>query len=129
MAPCRQKFFDEIVITVGRKVGTGLEDLIHYIERDYTYGRLEAFLHGFQGKPVITDVDSGSGTFKVNGVKIKILSTDRNPKDVAWAENNVELVVDTTGRFLDPNVESNASKGSIRGHLEAGKSLPRHPLN
>ncbi|WP_320043347.1 glyceraldehyde 3-phosphate dehydrogenase NAD-binding domain-containing protein [uncultured Desulfobacter sp.] len=115
-----RKFFDEIVINVGREVGTGLDDLIHYIERDSTYGRLEAFLHGFRGEPVITDVDSGSGTFKVNGVKIKILSTDRNPKDIAWAENNVELVVDTTGQFLDPNIESNASKGSIRGHLEAG---------
>ena len=115
-----RKFFNEIVINVGREVGTGMDDLIHYIERDSTYGRLEAFIHGFRGEPVITDVDPGSGTFMVNGVKVKILSTDRNPKDIAWAQNNVELVVDTTGQFLDPNLESDAPKGSIRGHLEAG---------
>lgn len=115
-----RKFFDEIVINVGREVGTCMDDLIHYIERDSTYGRLEAFLHGFSGEPVITNVDPGSGTLMVNGVKIKILFTDRNPKDIAWADNNVELVVDTTGQFLDPNLESDAPKGSIRGHLEAG---------
>ncbi|WP_321494369.1 glyceraldehyde 3-phosphate dehydrogenase NAD-binding domain-containing protein [uncultured Desulfobacter sp.] len=115
-----RKFFDEIVINVGREVGTCMDDLIHYIERDSTYGRLEAFLHGFQGKPVITDVDPGSGTLVVNGVKIKILSTERNPKDIPWADNNVELVVDTTGQFLDPSLESDAPRGSLRGHLEAG---------
>ncbi|WP_462268636.1 type I glyceraldehyde-3-phosphate dehydrogenase [Desulfobacter sp.] len=115
-----RKFFDEIVINVGREVGTGMDDLIHYIERDSTYGRLEAFLHGFKAEPVITDVDPESGTFMLNGVKIKILSTDRNPKDIPWADNNVELVVDTTGQFLDPNLESDAPKGSIRGHLDAG---------
>ena len=115
-----RKFFDEIVINVGREVGTGMDDLIHYIERDSTYGRLEAFIHGFRGEPVITDVDPDAGTLMVNGVKVKILSTDRNPKDIAWADHNVELVVDTTGQFLDPNIESDAPKGSIRGHLEAG---------
>ena len=97
-----------------------MDDLVHYIERDSTYGRLEAFLHGSRAESVITDVDPESGTLMVNGVKIKILSTERNPKDIQWAENNVELVVDTTGQFLDPNLESDAPKGSIRGHLEAG---------
>lgn len=115
-----RKFFDEIVINVGREVGTCMDDLVHYIERDSTYGRLEAFLHGSRAESVITDVDPESGTLMVNGVKIKILSTERNPKDIQWAENNVELVVDTTGQFLDPNLESDAPKGSIRGHLEAG---------
>ena len=115
-----RKFFDEIVINVGREVGTGMDDLVHYIERDSTYGRLEAFLHGSRAESVITDVDPECGTLMVNGVKIKILSTERNPKDIQWAENNVELVVDTTGQFLDPNLESDAPKGSIRGHLEAG---------
>ncbi|PIE62255.1 MAG: glyceraldehyde-3-phosphate dehydrogenase [Desulfobacter postgatei] len=117
-----RQFFNEIVINVGREVGTSMDDLIHYIKRDSTYGRLEAFLHGFKGaaEPVITDVDPGSGTFMVNGVKVKILSTDRNPKDIAWADNHVELVVDTTGQFLDPNLESDAPSGAIRGHLDAG---------
>ena len=115
-----RKFFDEIVINVGREVGTSMDDIVHYIERDSTYGRLEAFLHGFQGKPVIEDVDGAAGTLTVNGVKVKILQTHRNPKDIEWADNNVEVVVDTTGQFLDPNLGADAPKGSIRGHLEAG---------
>lgn len=119
-----RKFFDEIVINVGREVGgsseNSMDDIVHYIERDSTYGRLEAFLHGFQGKPVITDVDADASTLKVNGVKVKILKENRNPKDIEWAENNVDIVVDTTGQFLDPNLGADDPKGSIRGHLDAG---------
>ena len=115
-----RKFFDEIVINVGREVGTGMDDLVHYIERDSSYGRLDAFLHGFNAEPVITDVDPDSGTLKVNGVNVKILRQHRNPKDIEWARNGVELVVDTTGQFLDPNLDPELPKGAIRGHLEAG---------
>ncbi|HCY84258.1 MAG TPA: glyceraldehyde-3-phosphate dehydrogenase, partial [Desulfobacteraceae bacterium] len=115
-----RKYFDEIVINVGRKVGTAMEDIIHYIERDSSYGRLEAFLNGYQGKPVITDVDPEKYTLNVNGVKVKILTNQRNPRDIEWADNNVEIVVDTTGRFLDPNMAADDPKGAIRGHLDAG---------
>ncbi|WDP90870.1 MAG: glyceraldehyde-3-phosphate dehydrogenase [Desulfobacter sp.] len=115
-----RKYFDEIVINVGREVGTSMEDIIHYIERDSTYGRLEAFLHGFQGKPAVTDVDADASTMKVNGIPVKILKNNRNPKDIEWADHNVDIVVDTTGQFLDPNMPADDAKGSIRGHLEAG---------
>lgn len=115
-----RKYFDEIVINVGREVGTSMDDIVHYIERDSTYGRLEAFLNGFQGTPAITDVNPDESTLSVNGVRVKILKTHRNPKDIEWAENNVDIVVDTTGRFLDPNLGAEDPKGSIRGHLDAG---------
>ncbi len=115
-----RKYFDEIVINVGREVGGSMDDIVHYIERDSTYGRLEAFLHGFQGKPVITDVDPEAGTLNVNGLKVKILINHRNPKDIEWAENNVDIVVDTTGQFLDPNLSADDARGSICGHLDAG---------
>ncbi|MEH0021385.1 MAG: glyceraldehyde 3-phosphate dehydrogenase NAD-binding domain-containing protein [Desulfobacter sp.] len=115
-----RKYFDEIVINVGREVGTSMDDIVHYIERDSTYGRLEAFLNGFQGAPAITDVNPDESTLSVNGVRVKILKTHRNPKDIEWAENNVDIVVDTTGRFLDPNLGAEDPKGSIRGHLDAG---------
>ncbi len=115
-----RKYFDEIVVNVGRKVGSGMDDIVHYLERDSTYGRLEAFLHGFQGKPAISDVDPETSTLLVNGVKVKILKEHRNPKDIQWADHNVEIVVDTTGQFLDPNLSADNAKGAIRGHLEAG---------
>ncbi len=114
------KFFDSIVINVGREVGQSFNDIIHYIGRDTTYGRLDAFLHGYRAEPVITDVDEASGSLKVNGVNVKILQKSRNPKDIEWAENDVDIVVDTTGQFLDPSLEADDPKGSIRGHLEAG---------
>ena len=115
-----RKFFDKIVINVGREVGTGMDDIVHYIERDSTYGRIEAFLHGFHGGPVISDVDPDKGSLMVNGVEVQILREHRNPKDIQWADHGVEIVVDTTGRFLDPNVPADDAKGAIRGHLEAG---------
>ena len=115
-----RKYFDEIVINVGREVGSSMDDIVHYIERDSSYGRLEAFLNGYQGKPVITDVDPEAFTLNVNGVRVKILKNNRNPKDIEWADNNVDIVVDTTGQFLDPNLSADDPKGSIRGHLDAG---------
>ncbi len=115
-----RKYFDTIVINVGREVGLSFDDIIHYVERDSTYGRLDAFLHGYQAEPVITDTDATAGTFRVNGVPVKILQNHRNPKDIEWADNGADIVVDTTGCFLDPTKDADAPGGSIRGHIEAG---------
>ncbi|MBU0462795.1 MAG: glyceraldehyde-3-phosphate dehydrogenase [Proteobacteria bacterium] len=115
-----RKYFDTIVINVGREVGTSFQDIIHYIERDTTYGRLEAFLNGYQAKSVISDVDEAAGSLNVNGLKVKILRNNRNPKDIEWAQHNARIVVDTTGQFLDPSLGADTPKGAIRGHIEAG---------
>ncbi|SDU45678.1 type I glyceraldehyde-3-phosphate dehydrogenase [Desulfobacula phenolica] len=115
-----RKYFDNIVINIGRDVGKSFQDIIHYMERDSTYGRLDSFLHGYQAEPVITDVDEANASLTVNGVKVKILRDHRNPKDIQWAEHDAGIVVDTTGQFLDPSLEANDAKGSIRGHIEAG---------
>ncbi len=115
-----RKYFDRIIINTGREVGKSFEDLIHYIERDSTYGKLDFFLYGYQAKPVISDVNEKEATFNVNGITVKLLQNQRNPKDIEWAANDVSLVVDTTGQFLDPSLPANAPKGSVRGHLEAG---------
>jgi glyceraldehyde 3-phosphate dehydrogenase len=115
-----RKFFNKIVINVGREVGTSMADILHYIERDSTYGRLEAYLYGYQGKPVITDVNTADFSFQLNGIEVKILNTHRNPKNIEWADHGVAVVVDTTGQFLDPNLGAEDPNGSIRGHLEAG---------
>ncbi len=115
-----RKYFDSIVINVGREVGKSFYDIVHYIERDTTYGRLESFLKGYQATSVISDVDEAAGSLIVNGIKVKILRNNRNPKDIEWAKHNVKIVVDTTGRFLDPSLGANEPKGSIRGHIEAG---------
>ncbi|MCP3941600.1 MAG: glyceraldehyde-3-phosphate dehydrogenase [Desulfobacteraceae bacterium] len=115
-----RKYFDKIVINLGREVGTSMEDIIHYIERDSTYGRLEGYLKGYRGESVITDVDADAFTLQVNGIGVKFLKNHRNPKDIEWADHGVNIVVETTGQFLDPNLSPDDPKGSIRGHLEAG---------
>jgi glyceraldehyde 3-phosphate dehydrogenase len=115
-----RKYFNDIVINVGRDVGKSIDDIVHYLERDSSYGLLESFLYGHTAKSVITEVDEKNSTLMVDGIRVKFLRQDRNPKDIAWADHNAKLVVDTTGQFLDPTLDAGASKGSLRGHLEAG---------
>jgi glyceraldehyde 3-phosphate dehydrogenase (phosphorylating) len=115
-----RKHFSEIVINVGREIGQGLNDLAASVERDSSYGRLSTYLHGHKGGRVIEELNEAAGTMIINGVPVKFLRTARNPRDIAWQENGVRLVVDTTGAFTDPTADVDASRGALRGHLQAG---------
>lgn len=115
-----RRYFDELVINVGRNVGSGMEDIAHYIERDSTYGWLANYLHGCNAKPVIRSINEAEGTMVIDGINVKFLREARNPADIKWKENGVSIVVDTTGQFLDPAQPADNPKGSVRGHLTAG---------
>ena len=115
-----RKYFDDIVVNIGRQPGTCLEDIAHYVERDSTYGWLHGYLHGHRSEPVIRDLDEESGSMVVDGVKVRFLRTHRNPAEIGWRDHGVQLVVDTTGQFLDPTIEPNHPEGALRGHLAAG---------
>jgi len=115
-----RKYFDEIVVNIGRDVGTSLEDIVHYVERDSTYGRLHSYLNGHMAKPVISDVDENSGSVRIDDIPVRFLREARNPADINWENSDVRLVVDTTGQFLDPTLPEDAPGGSARGHLKAG---------
>ena len=115
-----RKYFSEIIINIGRKVGTSLEDIAHYAERDSIYGSLHGFLYGQASEPLIEDLDEQNGTMNIDGVKVRFLRTSRNPAELNWKKQGVKLVVDTTGNFLDPTLPPDHPKGSLRGHLEAG---------
>ena len=115
-----RKHFSGIIANTGREIGRSLEDLAASIERDSSYGRLGTFLHGYQGGRMVENLNNDDGTMTVNGVPIKILREARNPKDIKWKENDVRLVVDTTGVFTDPTAPADAKWGSFRGHMEAG---------
>ncbi len=39
-----RQYFSELVINIGREVGTSLDDLAHFIEKESTYGSLPRFL-------------------------------------------------------------------------------------
>lgn len=115
------KHFEGVVISIGRSVGRNIEDLIDFILTDSTYGALDRFMYGYSANDLdIKILNIEENEISIDGVYIKFLLTDRNPKDIKWVENNVEVVVDCTGVFLNPKKESNNKKGSIKGHLEAG---------
>ncbi len=44
-----RRYFDELVVNIGRQAGTCLADIAHYIERDSTYGSLHQFLTRLSG--------------------------------------------------------------------------------
>ncbi|MCB2216136.1 type I glyceraldehyde-3-phosphate dehydrogenase [Desulfofustis glycolicus] len=115
-----RKQLSEIVVNIGRDVGSSLDDLAAAIERDSTYGRLGAYLHGHQTGRVIEELSEETGRMRIDGVPVRILRRDRNPQDIPWRENGVKLVVDTTGVFKDPTADAGEAKGALRGHLEAG---------
>lgn len=115
-----RKYFDELVVNLGRQVGTSLQDIAHYVERDSTYGSLHGFLHGHQSGPLIENLDEQAGTMVIDGCPVTFLRSNRNPRDINWRDHSVRLVVDTTGKFLDPTLSPDHAGGSGRGHLESG---------
>lgn len=113
--------FDGIVLNVGREVGKGLEDLVQALTTDSTYGDLSLFMYGRAGKRCKVEiVDSEKHIIEIDGFPIKVLMTERNPRNINWKAEGVRVVVDCTGKFLDPSLSDNEGKGSILGHLTAG---------
>ncbi len=113
------RHFDGIVINAGRELGKHPEDIIHYLTNDTTYGTLNHFLYGHSGK-VCEIKKIENDLFEFDGLQVKILTKERNPKNIPWSQEKVRLVIDCTGVFLDPSLPSDYGKGSLRGHLEAG---------
>jgi len=115
------KKFDGLVVNVGRVVGTSLEDLIHTISTDSTYGSLAHFLYGYSSKECEINIsDKEKGILEIDGFPIKILNKERNPQNINWQKEGVRIVVDCTGKFLDPTIPDSDPKGSILGHLTSG---------
>lgn len=113
------RYFDTIVINAGRVLGKKDSDIIHYLTTDSTYGSLDHFLYGHTGRkcPIIRQEEN---LFDFDGICVKVLTSERNPRSIPWSREGVRLVVDCTGAFLDPALPADGGKGSLRGHLEAG---------
>ena len=113
------RHFDGIVINAGRELGKRPTDIIHYLTTDSTYGALDRFLYGHSGKTCEVKFIEDN-LFEFDGIPVKVLTSDRNPRDIPWNREGVRLVIDCTGVFLDPTLPADHGKGSLRGHLEAG---------
>jgi glyceraldehyde 3-phosphate dehydrogenase len=115
-----RKYFNELVVNIGREAGTSLEDIAHYLERDSIYGSLHGFLYGQNSAPLIGDLNEEKGSLTIDGVTIRFLRSFRNPAEINWKTHGINLVVDTTGQFLDPTLPADHPKGAVRGHLDSG---------
>jgi glyceraldehyde 3-phosphate dehydrogenase len=115
-----RKHFDELVVNLGRSVGTSMAEIAHYVERDSTYGFLASYLYGHAGGPAIQEIDEAGHALVIDGVRVRFLLEQRSPAAIHWKAQGVRLVVDTTGQFLDPTLPGDHPKGAVRGHLETG---------
>lgn len=115
-----RKAFSEIVVNIGRPVGSSLDDLARFIEKDSTYGTVHNYLYGYKAGRLIENVDEKTGSMVINGVPVTILREVRNPKDIPWKSYGVDVVVESTGKFIDPTQPADAPGGAARGHLAAG---------
>ena len=115
------RHFGGYVINAGREVGRNLHDVIHFLTNDSTYGSLDRFLYGYTGKKCIVKViNEAEGLLEFDGMSVKILRSERNPRNINCAKEGVKIFVECTGTFLDPTIPADHAKGSARGHLEAG---------
>jgi glyceraldehyde 3-phosphate dehydrogenase len=115
--------FDRLVVNTGRPVGTSLAAIAEYISKDTTYGPLHRFLFGASGTRDMRVDDEERGLITAYGKEIVVLREARNPKDIPWRDYDVNLVVECTGTFKDPDAEPDAARGSLRGHLAAGARI------
>jgi glyceraldehyde 3-phosphate dehydrogenase len=115
-----RKYFSEIIVNIGRKAGTKLDDVALYIEKDSTYGSLHQYLHGYKAKRIIENIDEEKGKMLIDGIPVTILRESRNPGNIPWKEHGAKVVVEATGKFKDPATPHDAKEGAARGHLESG---------
>ena len=113
--------FDGIVVNIGRKTGKNIDSLIQAIETDSTYGNLSAFLYGQKSRrDLIKIIDAEKLIFDIDGMRVKVLTEERNPVMIPWKQEMVQIVLDCTGKFVDPTVPADSPAGSLRGHLASG---------
>ncbi len=115
-----KKYFSEIIVNTGREVGQSLEDIATVIEKDSSYGKLGNYLYGYKGGRMVEDLNESTGSMTINGVPVRILREARNPRNIKWQENEVRLILETTGVFNDPTADTDTKGGAIRGHINAG---------
>jgi len=118
-----RKYFQEIYVNLGRGAGTGLSAIAQLIEKDATYGTLHRFLYGIKSGRLIQIVDEKQGKLLIDGIPVTILREARNPCEIGWRNHGVDVVVECTGKFLDPCLAAEEKSGSLRGHLASGAKV------
>ncbi len=95
----QQGGFDDLYEVVGINDLMDTKGLAHLLKYDSTYGRFDA------------EVTSTRNALKVNGKEIKV-SAGKSPADLPWDDLEVDLVIESTGRFT--------KAADAEGHIDAG---------
>src|SRR5699024_6341272 len=95
----RQAVLNESLEVVAVNASYSPETLTHLIKYDSVHGR-------FQG-----EIEALEDGFLVNGKKV-LLTSSRDPEKLPWKENNIDIVIEATGKF---NTKESASL-----HIKAG---------
>ena len=115
-----RKYFSEIIVNIGRRLAIPLRILPTTRPTTPPTGRCVLFCTATTPEPVIGQVNPAGRSMVINGVPVRFLSESRDPARIAWKDNGVRLVIDATGKFLDPTKAADSAGGSCLGHLEAG---------
>ena len=91
------------------------EYLAYMLKFDSVHGR-------FQG-----EVSVDNGTLIVNGRKIR-LTAERNPENLKWNEVGAEIVVESTGLFLDKETASSHLKAGAKKVILSAPSKDETPM-
>src|SRR5699024_1595447 len=95
----RQAILDENIDVIAINASYPEETLAHLIKYDSVHGIFEH------------DIEIIENGLRINGEKILHVN-NRNPEELPWAENNIDVVIEATGKF-------NSKEGASR-HLQAG---------
>ncbi|ALC84749.1 MULTISPECIES: glyceraldehyde-3-phosphate dehydrogenase [Bacillaceae] len=95
----RQAIVQEDINVVAINVRYPLETLAHLIKYDSTHGTFEG------------EISIDNDALIVNGKRVQIVN-DRDPANLPWGKLNVDIVIESTGKFNDGE--------KAAAHLEAG---------
>ncbi|HLS66336.1 MAG TPA: glyceraldehyde-3-phosphate dehydrogenase [Pseudogracilibacillus sp.] len=95
----RQAIVDDAIEVVAINASYPKETLAHLIKYDTIHGQFDG------------DVEITEDGFNVNGQKVLHVN-NREPEKLPWAENDIDIVIEATGKF-------NTKEGASR-HIEAG---------
>ncbi len=86
---------------VALNVSTKIEDFINLIKYDSAHGKFNA------------DISLENGALVINNKKIKIYS-GRDPENIPWDNDNIDVVLECTGAFKSKELASKYLKSSIK---------------
>ena len=97
-----ERYPDEIEVVAVNDL-TDNETLAHLLRYDSTYGQFEGEVEATEDRFIVTIGDQR--------MEIRALA-ERDPNNLPWSDLNVDIVIESTGRFTDAE--------KARGHLNAG---------